>query len=409
MESNAAFHTIDDFDMRGKRVLLRVDLNVPMQDGVVVDTLRIERVLPTVRALSKRGAKVILLSHLGRPKGRVVPELSLRAVVAPLEEALNQRIAFGEDCVGSGAANVVAKLEDGEVALLENLRFHAGEETNDEAFASALADLGDLYVNDAFSCSHRAHASVERLAKKLPSAAGPVLKHELATLKQMLENPARPVFAIVGGAKISTKLDILNHLMRKMDSLAIVGAMANTFLLAKGFAVGMSLVETIMVEKAEATLAEAEKTKCRILLPEDVVVAAELRENISAETVPVSAVPKNRMILDVGPKTVALLLENLRASKTLVWNGPLGAFETTPFDTATMAVARVAARLTHEGKLLSIGGGGDTIAALHRANLDVDFSYVSTAGGAFLDWLGGKELPGVAALHPALSPGSAKG
>ena len=215
MESNAAFHTIDDFDMRGKRVLLRVDLNVPMQDGVVVDTLRIERVLPTVRALSKRGAKVILLSHLGRPKGRVVPELSLRAVVAPLEEALNQRIAFGEDCVGSGAANIVAKLEDGEVALLENLRFHAGEETNDEAFASALADLGDLYVNDAFSCSHRAHASVERLAKKLPSAAGPVLKHELATLKQMLENPARPVFAIVGGAKISTKLDILNHLMRK--------------------------------------------------------------------------------------------------------------------------------------------------------------------------------------------------
>ncbi len=409
MESNAAFRTIDDFDVRGKRVLLRVDLNVPMQDGVVTDMLRIERVLPTVRALSKRGAKVILLSHLGRPKGRIVPDLSLRAVVAPLEEALNQRIAFGEDCVGSAAASVVAKLEEGKVALLENLRFHAGEETNDETFASALADFGDLYVNDAFSCSHRAHASIEWLAKKLPSAAGPVLRSELATLKQMLENPARPVFAIVGGAKISTKLDILNHLMSKMDSLAIMGAMANTFLLAKGFTVGVSLVETTMVEKAKALLAEAEKANCRVLLPQDVVVAAELRENISTKTLSVSAVPKDRMILDVGPKTVAQLSENLRASKTLVWNGPLGAFETTPFDAATLAVARVAVELTHEGKLLSIGGGGDTIAALHGAGLDADFSYVSTAGGAFLDWLGGKELPGVAALAARVKSESKKG
>ena len=400
MKSNAAFHTIDDFDVKAKRVLLRVDLNVPMQDGMIIDTLRIERVLPTVRALSKRGAKVILLSHLGRPKGKIVPDLSLRIVIAPLEEALNQRIAFGEDCVGNAAASAGAKLEEGGVALLENLRFHAGEETNDDALASALADLGDLYVNDAFSCSHRAHASIERLAKKLPSAAGPVLRNELETLKRMLENPARPIFAIVGGAKISTKLDVLSHLIGKMDSLAIMGAMANTFLLAKGHAVGTSLIETAMAGKAEAILAEAEKAECRILLPKDVVVAAELRENASAETVPVSAVPKDRMILDVGPMTVDLLLENLRASKTLVWNGPLGAFETKPFDAATMAVAKAAAELTHEGKLLSIGGGGDTIAALHRGGLDADFSYVSTAGGAFLDWLGGKVLPGIVALAP---------
>jgi len=398
MKSNAVFHTIDDFDVKGKCVLLRVDLNVPIQNGVVVDTLRIERILPTVRALSKRGAKVVLLSHLGRPKGKIVPDLSLRAVVPPIEEALNQRIAFSEDCVGNAAASVIAELEWGKVALMENLRFHPGEESNDEDFASALAELGDIYVNDAFSCTHREHASIERLAKKLPSAAGLVLRNELETLKQILENPARPVFAIVGGAKISTKLDIINHLMKKMDSIAIMGAMANTFLLAKGFAVGTSLVEMSMVKKAGAILAEAEKEKCRILLPEDVVVATELRKNVSVKTISISAVPADRMILDVGPRTVALLSENLRASKTLVWNGPLGAYETTPFDMATIAVARIAADLTHEKKLLSIGGGGDTIAALHRVGLNADFSYVSSAGGAFLDWLGGKKLPGIIAL-----------
>ncbi|MCE2509630.1 MAG: phosphoglycerate kinase [Alphaproteobacteria bacterium] len=399
MGNNTALHTIDDLDVKGKRVLLRVDLNVPMQNGTITDTLRIDRILPTVQALSKRGAKVILLSHLDRPKGKVVPGLSLRPLVTPLGEALGQPVGFAGDCVGNAAAGVVAELGESQVALLENLRFHAGEEMNDDAFASALAELGDLYVNDAFSCSHRAHASVERLAKKLPSAAGPVLVCELATLKRMLENPSRPILAIVGGAKISTKLDIINYLIGKVDTLAIVGAMANTFLLAKGHAVGTSLVETTMVEKAQAILAAAEKTGCRLFLPEDAVIATELRENVAVETVPVSVVPEGRMILDAGPETVARLSEAVRASRTLVWNGPLGAFETAPFDAATMAVAKVVAACTREGELLSIGGGGDTVAALHRAGLDEDFSYVSTAGGAFLDWLGGKELPGIAALQ----------
>ncbi|MGB1547557.1 MAG: phosphoglycerate kinase, partial [Alphaproteobacteria bacterium] len=397
--SNVAFHTIDDFDVKEKRVLLRVDLNVPMQDGAITDTLRIERVLPTVQTLVKRGARVVLLSHMGRPKGKSVPELSLRPLIKPLEKALNQPVAFAQDCIGSAAEKAVAGLQEGEVALLENLRFHSGEEKNDEAFASALARLGDLYVNDAFSCSHRAHASVERLARKLPAAAGPVLMSELATLKEMLGNPSRPILAIVGGAKISTKLDVIHYLIGKVDSLAIVGAMANTFLLAQGHAVGTSLVETGMVEQARAILAKAEETGCGILLPEDAVIAAELREGVATGTVPVSAVPKDRMILDAGPETVARISEKLCETKTLVWNGPLGAFETPPFDAATLAVAKVAAERTRKGRLLSIGGGGDTVAALHRAGLDQDFSYISTAGGAFLDWLGGKVLPGIIALE----------
>ncbi|MEW5703860.1 MAG: phosphoglycerate kinase [Pseudomonadota bacterium] len=400
METAAIFHTIDDFNVRGKRVLLRVDLNVPIRDGKVTDTLRIARVLPTIRTLTERGAKVVLLSHLGRPKGRAVPELSLRPIVAPLEAGLGRKVAFAEDCVGDVAAGTVAGLEAGQIALLENLRFHPGEEANAADFAGQLAALGELYVNDAFSCSHRAHASVERLAKEMPAAAGPLLEEELTTLERLLTRPKRPIMAIVGGAKVSTKLDVLDHLVGKMDSLAIGGAMANTFLLAQELPIGRSLAEPDMVKTAAAILARAAANGCRILLPEDVVVAKELREGIATETVPVSAMPTDRMILDVGPQTVARLMENLRAAKTLVWNGPLGAFETPPFDRATVAAAKEAARLTQAGNLLSVGGGGDTIAALHRAGLDTAFSYISTAGGAFLDWLGGKTLPGITALAP---------
>jgi len=400
MTKLTAFRTLDDLDVKGLRVLLRVDFNVPMQNGIVTNTQRITRVLPTIHTLLERGAKVILLSHLGRPKGKRVAALSLRALLGPLEAMLKPKtVAFAEDCIGKPAAEIVARLNAGEIALLENLRFHEGEEKNDDAFACELAALGDLYINDAFSCSHRAHASVERLAKKLPAAAGPLLEQELSTLEAMLRNPVRPICAIVGGAKVSTKLAILNHLVCKMDSLAIGGAMANTFLLAQGIEIGKSLAEPDMVEMATAIQSRAKSSGCRLLLPEDAVIASKLRVGIATKTVPIAAVPKEAMILDLGPKTVALLGETLRASKTLVWNGPLGAFEIPPFDAGTTQAAKVAAALTREGKLVSVGGGGDTIAALHQAGVENAFSYVSTAGGAFLDWLGGKDLPGVIALR----------
>ena len=400
MTKRTAFQTLDDLDVKGLRVLLRVDFNVPMQNGVVTDTQRITRVLPTIRTLLERGAKVILLSHLGRPKGKRVAALSLRALQAPLEAMLKPKtIAFAEDCVGKPAAKIITQLHPDEIALLENLRFHEGEEKNDDAFACELAALGDLYINDAFSCSHRAHASVEGLAKKLPAAAGPLLEEELSTLEAMLGNSVRPICAIVGGAKVSTKLSILNHLVGKMDTLAIGGAMANTFLLAQGIEIGKSLAEPDMVEMAAAIQSRAKSSGCRLLLPEDAVVAADLRAGIATETVPITAVPKHAMILDLGPKTVALLAETLHASNTLVWNGPLGAFETKHFDAGTTQVAKVAAERTREGRLVSVGGGGDTIAALHQAGIQDAFSYLSTAGGAFLDWLGGKELPGVTALR----------
>lgn len=401
MTKLTAFRTLDDLDVKGLRILLRVDFNVPMQNGVITDTQRITRVLPTIRTLLERGAKVILLSHLGRPKGKRVAALSLRPLQAPLEAMLKPKtVAFAEDCVGQAAAEAVTRLHPGEIALLENLRFHEGEEKNDDAFVCELAALGDLYINDAFSCSHRAHASVEGLAKKLPAAAGPLLEEELSTLESMLKKPARPICAIVGGAKVSTKLAILNHLVCKMDTLAIGGAMANTFLLAQGIEIGKSLAEPDMVEMAAAIQSRAKSSGCRLLLPEDAVVATDLRADIATETVPITAVPKDAMILDLGPKTVALLAETLRASKTLVWNGPLGAFETKPFDVGTTQAADVAATLTREGRLVSVGGGGDTIAALHQAGIQNAFSYVSTAGGAFLDWLSGKDLPGVTALRP---------
>ncbi len=401
MTKLTAFRTLDDLDVKGLRVLLRVDFNVPMQDGVITDTQRITRVLPTIRTLLTRGAKVILLSHLGRPKGKRVAALSLRALQAPLEAILKPKtVAFAEDCVGQQAAEIVTRLHPGEIALLENLRFHEGEEKNDDAFACELAALGDLYINDAFSCSHRAHASVEGLARKLPAAAGPLLEEELSTLEAMLVPPVRPIVAIIGGAKISTKLDTLHYLVGKMDTLAIGGAMANTFLLAQGIEIGKSLAEPDMVQTAKAILVRAKKNGCDVLLPKDAVVAANLRADIATETVPITAVPKDAMILDLGPKTVTLLGETLHASKTLVWNGPLGAFETKPFDAGTTQAAKVAAELTREGRLVSVGGGGDTIAALHQAGIQDTFSYISTAGGAFLDWLGGKDLPGVTALRP---------
>jgi phosphoglycerate kinase len=395
------FKTIDDFDVTGRRVLVRVDLNVPIKDGKVTDATRIVRLTPTVGELAKRGAKVVLLSHFGRPKGKMVKDMSLRPVVAPLADALKRPVAFAEDCVGPAAEKAVAALENGDIVLLENLRFHAEEETNDPGFAKRLAALGDLYVNDAFSTAHRAHASTEAIARLLPAAAGRLMQAELEALARALGKPERPVAAIVGGAKISTKLDLLGNLVPKVDVLAIGGAMANTFLHAMGKGVGKSLCEAEMADTVRAVLASAKRAGCEIMLPVDAVVAREFKANASHETVAVDAVPADAMILDVGPRSAAALAARLAECRTCVWNGPLGAFETPPFDAGTLAVARAAARLTKAGTLLTVAGGGDTVAALAAAGVVDDFSYVSTAGGAFLEWLEGKELPGVAALHAA--------
>lgn len=396
------FKTLDDLDLGGRRVLLRVDLNVPMKDGHVTDATRIERLRPTLDQLIAGGARVVLLSHFGRPKGEHRPEFSLQPLVAPLSEALGgKRVAFAEDCIGPSAVQVIEGLADGDVALLENLRFHPGEEGNDPAFAQALAELGELYVNDAFSAAHRAHASVEALARLLPAAAGRLMQAELDHLGQALEDPRHPVAAVVGGAKISTKLELLGNLVGRVDFLIIGGGMANTFLNAQGHSVGRSLCEHDMAEQARDIMAKAGEAGCQVLLPEDVVVAETLAADVAHETVPSKAVPEDQMILDVGPATVATLAEQLESCRTLVWNGPMGCFETPPFDAATVALARAAARLTDEGTLLSVAGGGDTVAALAHAGVIESFSYVSTAGGAFLEWLEGKTLPGVAALEAA--------
>ncbi len=395
-----AFHTLDDLDVKGKRVLVRCDLNVPMKDGKVADATRIERSAATVKELAGRGARVVVISHFGRPKGRD-PSLSLAPVAPVLEAAVGRRVAFACDCVGPEAEKVVRTMNDGDVALLENLRFHAGEEKNEPAFARALAALGDLYVNDAFSAAHRAHASTEGLAHLLPAAAGREMQAELDALSRALERPDRPVLAIVGGAKISTKLDVLGHLIDKVDVLAIGGAMANTFLLALGTDVGKSLVERDLVGTARDILAKANDKGCEIALPSDVVIAAKLEPHVPSEAVPVAAVPDDRMILDVGPASARALADRLADCRTLVWNGPLGAFEIKPFDEATLAVARAAAELTRAGKLVSVAGGGDTVAALAAAGVIDDFTYVSAAGGAFLEWMEGKTLPGVAALEAA--------
>lgn len=399
-----SFKTLDDLDVRGRRVLVRADLNVPLADGRVTDTARLELLAPTVAALIAKGARVVLMSHLGRPKGVVDPALSLDAVRAPLSAALGGRpVAFAADCVGPVAAAVVDGLGDGEVALLENLRFHAGEEANDPDFASALAALGDAYVNDAFSTAHRAHASTEALARLLPAAAGRLMQAELDHLGRALDRPARPLAAIVGGAKVSTKIELLGNLVRRVDRLAIGGGMANTFLHARGVAVGNSLCEREMAETARGIEATAEAAGCELILPEDAVVAAAFAAGVPCETLAIETVPAKAMILDIGPATVARIRAALEASRTLVWNGPLGAFEKPPFDEGTNAVARAAASLTRRGALLSVAGGGDTMAALAHAGVVADFSYVSSAGGAFLEWLEGRTLPGVAALEAAAS------
>jgi phosphoglycerate kinase len=393
------FRTLDELDVAGKRVLLRADLNVPVKDGKVTDATRIERLAPTIEALIAKGAKVVVMSHFGRPKGPD-PALSLRPLIEPLSLAIGGRpVHFAPDCVGPEAERVVAALNPGEVALLENLRFHKGEEANDPAFARALAALGDVYVDDAFSAAHRAHASIEALAHLLPAAAGKLMQAELEALGAALDNPQRPVTALVGGAKVSTKLDLLNNLTGKVDRLAIGGAMANTFLYAQGRPVGRSLCERDLADTARAILGEAKKRGCEIILPVDAVTAEKLEPGVVTRTVGVNAVPATAMILDLGPDTVAAISAALEASRTLVWNGPVGAFETPPFDRATTALAKKAAELTRAGRLISVAGGGDTVAALAQAGLLDQLSYVSTAGGAFLEWLEGRELPGVKALE----------
>jgi len=380
-------------------VLLRADLNVPVKDGKVTDATRIERLAPTIEALLGKGARVVVMSHFGRPKGPD-PALSLRPLVEPLSRAIGGRpVHFAPDCVGPEAKRVVDALKPGEAALLENLRFHPEEEKNDPGFAKELAELGDAYVDDAFSAAHRAHASIEALAHLLPAAAGKNMQAELEALGAALEHPERPVIALVGGAKVSTKLDLLKFMTGKVDKLAIGGAMANTFLFAQGKPVGRSLCEQELAETARAILAEAEKRGCEIILPEDAVTAEKLEPGVVTRTVGVNAVPINAMILDIGPDTVARISKALEASKTLVWNGPVGAFETPPFDRATIAIAKKVAELTKAGKLLSVAGGGDTVAALAAAGVTDDLTYVSTAGGAFLEWLEGRELPGVKALE----------
>ena len=391
--------TLDDIDVAGKRVFLRADLNVPMRDGAVSDATRISRLAPTITELADKGAIVIVASHFGRPKGEPVPDMSLAPLAGPLSAALGGRnVSFANDCIGAEAQKVVGAAKGGDVVLLENLRYHEGEELNDPDFAAELAKLADIYVNDAFSAAHRAHASTEALAHLLPAAAGRMMQAELDALDSALGSPERPVGAIVGGAKVSTKLDLLGNLVGKVDMLAIGGAMANTFLHALGTDVGKSLCEHELADTALEILGLADEAGCQIILPSDAVVAREFAEGAPSEVVPVGAVPGDMMILDIGPGSANGLAAKLSDLKTLVWNGPLGAFEVPPFDAGTVMVARVAADLTRAGALKTVAGGGDTVAALVAADVLDDFSYVSTAGGAFLEWLEGKDLPGVKAL-----------
>lgn len=393
------FKTLNDLnEISGKRVLVRVDINVPMNNGLVTDKTRIERISPTVLELADKGAKVILLAHFGRPKGQVVPEMSLAPVVPALGEVFGRPVAFAEDCCGAAAIAAISALPKGGILLLENTRFHSCEEKNNPPFGKELADLGDVYVNDAFSAAHRAHASTVGVAEHLPSYAGRTMQAELEALEKGLGAPSHPVMAIVGGAKISTKLDLLGNLVSKVDHLVIGGGMANTFLAARGVTVGKSLCEHDLAETALEILNKAVAANCEIILPTDVVVAGEFAANSPNHVVPSSEVPDDLMILDAGPETVELIGKRIESAATLVWNGPLGAFEIEPFDKATVAAAKIAARQTSSGELVSIAGGGDTVAALNHARVAADFTYVSTAGGAFLEWMEGKVLPGVAAL-----------
>ena len=392
-----SFKTLDQAEVKGKRVLVRADLNVPMRDGHITDLTRVERVVPTIQELADKGARVVILSHFERPKGRRVPELSLAPLAEAISEVLRKPVAFADDCIGPTAEAAVAALQDGGVLLLENTRFHKGEEANDPAFVSALASLGDLYVNDAFSAAHRAHASTEGVAHHLPSYAGRLMQAELEALESALAKPERPVMAIVGGSKVSTKLDLLGNMLERVDVLVIVGAMANTFLAAKGLPVGRSLQERDLHGTAREIMERAKTTNCEIVLPVDGTIAQEFKPHPATETLPVET-EHTGMSLDVGPETARLIVARLGQVKTLVWNGPLGAFETPPFDASTMLVAKAVADLTAEGRLRSVAGGGDTVSALRQAGVLDELTYVSSAGGAFLEWLEGKTLPGVKAL-----------
>lgn len=389
---------IQDADVAGKRVLVRVDFNVPMKDGEVSDDTRLRAALPTIEHLTEAGAKVILLAHFGRPKGQVVADMSLEPVAQPLADLLGVAVDFCTETVGEDVQSAIADMADGDVMLVENTRFHAGEEKNDPAFARALAELGDLYVNDAFSAAHRAHASTEGVAKLLPAFAGLAMQREIDHLVAALEAPQRPVIALVGGAKVSTKIDLLQNLVKKVDILFVGGGMANTLLFAKGVNVGASLCEKDLVDTARAILAAAEESGCKLMLPSDVVLAKEFKPNPATRLAAVSDVAADEMILDCGPATVVALTLAMESAKTLIWNGPLGAFETPPFDTATVAAAEAAARAAVAGDLVAVAGGGDTVAALNQAGVADDFNFISTAGGAFLEWMEGKALPGVAVL-----------
>jgi phosphoglycerate kinase len=395
---SGAFRRLDGVDLNGKRALVRVDFNVPMAAGTVTDDTRLRAALPTIEALRKAGAKVILLAHFDRPKGKRVESMSLKPVAPALAKLLGAPVAFADDSTGPVAEAAVAAMKPGDVLLLENTRFHAGEEKNDPALAAEMAKLGDLYVNDAFSAAHRAHASTEGLARVLPAFAGKSMERELDYLDRALGDPKRPVLAVVGGAKVSSKIDLLQNLVTKVNMLAVGGGMANTFLFAKGVAIGKSLCEKDLADTARAIMATAEKSGCRILLPSDVATAREFRANVEHHHVHVAHVAADDIVLDAGPETVAALTRAMDEAKTLIWNGPLGAFETPPFDQATMAAARAAAERARHGKLIAVAGGGDTVAALNQAGVAGDFTFVSTAGGAFLEWMEGKPLPGVEAL-----------
>jgi len=393
------FRTLDQADPAGKTALVRVDFNVPMQDGEVSDDTRLRAALPTIAKLREAGARVVLMAHFDRPKGERVPSMSLQPIVEPLAELIGAPVRFADDCVGEPARTAIADTAPGGVVLLENLRFHKGEEKNDPAFAKQLAELGDLYVNDAFSAAHRAHASTEGLAKLLPAYAGESMRRELEALDAALGNPVRPVIGIVGGAKVSTKLELLENLVGKLDFLAIGGGMANTFLFAQGAEIGQSLCEKDMADTARAIMAKAEKQGCKLILPTDVAVAASLAPGVEHRTIALSDMGPEDRIFDVGPETVARIVDAMAESKTLIWNGPLGVFEVPPFDAATVKAAREAAVLAKAGRVAAVAGGGDTVAALHHAGVANDFTFVSTAGGAFLEWMEGKALPGVEALR----------
>jgi phosphoglycerate kinase len=392
------FRTLDDVDVKGKRVLLRVDLNVPMENGRVTDTTRLERVSPTITEIAGKGGKVILLAHFGRPKGRDAKE-SLKPVAEALSQVIGKPVGFAEDCVGEVAQKAAAAMKDGDILCLENTRFHKGEEKNDPAFVAELAKLGDIWVNDAFSAAHRAHASTEGLGHKLPAYAGRTMQAELDALEKALGSPAKPVIAIIGGAKVSTKIDLLQNLVNKVDALVIGGGMANTFLHAQGIGIGKSLAEKDLATTALRILEKADAANCAVILPVDAVVAYQFAANAPSHAYGLDAIPSEGMILDVGPQSIARIHAAIDDAATLVWNGPLGAFEIPPFDHATVAAARHAAKRTKAKKLVSVAGGGDTVAALNQAGVAGDFTYVSTAGGAFLEWMEGKPLPGVEVLR----------